>query len=93
MHMIYGQSTITHCRSAGIFLGVLSQNPGVSKSNQLHVDSTGYMSAKKTSVLFIKLEYIMYSSNTIGNFTEALNFNRLFLKLNWFTYNYTRLPK
>ena len=29
----------------------------------------------------------MYSSKMMGNFREVLNFNRLFLKVNWFICN------
>ena len=32
--------------------------------------------------------YSQNSSKTMGNFPEVLNFNSLFLKLNWFICNY-----
>ena len=55
----------------------VSQNPSVSKSNRLHVDSTGSMS-KKTSAFFIELGYTINFSKVIDNFLKALNFNGYF---------------
>ena len=60
--------------SARRFLGIISQNPSISKSNRLHVLFFGYF--------FINLKYT-HSSETTANTSEVLNFNQLFLKLNW----------
>jgi hypothetical protein len=54
MHVIYGQSMITCCQCSGRFLGIISQNPSVSKLNRFHVDSTRYV-WKKTSKFSIEL--------------------------------------
>ena len=52
--------------------------------NRLHIDDI-------FRIFFINFEvHSINSSETIGNFPKALNFNRLFLELNWFIYHYIR---
>jgi hypothetical protein len=61
----------------GKFLGIVGQDPSDSKSNGLHVDIFWFS--------FYSFE--VYSSRMIGILPGVLNFNRLFLKLNWFICN------
>jgi hypothetical protein len=57
-----------------------SRYPIVFKSNTLH--------AELFQVFFIESEYISIDpSKIVGYFPEVLNFNRLFLKLNWVVCN------
>ena len=55
-------------------LGIISQDPSVSNSNQLYVDSVGF--------LYLFDVYSIVSSKLVGNFLEVLNFNQLFCKIN-----------
>ena len=56
---------------------MIGQNPSVSKPNRV--------TCRHPLVFLYEFEvYFMYSSETIGSFVEVLNFNRVFLKLNWF---------
>ena len=64
----------------GKFLGIVSEDPTDSKSNRLHVDIFR-VCVHSCEVYFID------SSKIIGNSPEVSNFNRLFLKLNWFICN------
>ena len=60
--------------------GDFGGDPSVSKSNRLHVDILRFF--------FIKLGYVFIdSSKMIGNFPAVLNFDWLFLKVNWFICN------
>ena len=73
--------TISHCnQSPGILLGIIGQNPGVSKSNRLHVVIFQFF-------FYDTGAYSIDSSKMMGNFPEVLDFNRLFLKLNRFICN------
>ena len=49
-------------------------------SNRLHVEILGF-TFNEFGV------YFKISSTTVGNFPAVLNFNRLFLKFNWFICN------
>ena len=62
---------------SGEILGIIGQDPSVSKSNQLPVDI----------FMFFLCLYCLYHFKMIGKFSEVLNFNQLFLKLNWFVCN------
>ena len=58
---------------------MINQDPSVSNSNQLYVDIVNFFNLFKVySIDFFKM---------MGNFLEALNFNQLFLNLNWFICN------
>ena len=59
------------------FLGIIGPNPSVSKSNQLHVGIFSFFFIDLRHILYIPLTWLVI-------FFEVLNFNRLFLKLNWF---------
>ena len=64
----------------GRFLGIIGQNPSVSKSTKLHVDIFRFV--------FINLRYTFSKSSRLtGSFYDILNFNWLFLKLNQFICN------
>ena len=57
--------------------GISGRDPNVPKTTRLHVDIFRF---------FIE-EYSVNTSKFIGNFPEVFNSNRLFLKLNRFTFN------
>jgi hypothetical protein len=66
------------------FLGIIGQNPCVSKSNRWHCVVLFWFS------LLIEI-YSIDSSNKVHNYPEVLNFNQLFLKLNQIIIcNYTK---
>ena len=65
---------------SGEILGIIGQDPSVSKSNQLHVDIFRFF-------FYLSQVYSIDSSRMMGNFPEVLNFNQLFLKLNQFVCN------
>jgi hypothetical protein len=60
----------------------VGQAPSDSKPNRLHVDIF--------RICFYSFEVysFIHSSKMVGNYPGVLNFNRLFLKLNWSSYNY-----
>ena len=64
----------------GRFLGIIGQNPSVSKSNRLLILIFG--------VFIYYIEVCSIDSHLMmGSFPEALNFNWLFFKLNRFICN------
>ena len=64
----------------GMFLGIVSRDPGDSKSNRLHVNIFQFF--------FLSFEvYSLDSSKMNNKVPEVLNFNRSFLKLNRFICN------
>jgi hypothetical protein len=67
----------------GRFLGIIGKYPTPSKSNHLHVDIF------QNFLSWIGV-HSLNSSQMIGNCPEVLNFNMIFLKLNWFVCNYTK---
>ncbi len=67
--------------SPGRILDMISQDPSVSKSQQLTVDFYEF-SFKCVELYFIDL------SKMIGDVHEVLSLNRLFPKLNWSICNY-----
>ena len=60
----------------GRFIGIISHDPRVSKSNRLHFVNFCLLSEWEV--------YSIDSSVMVGKFPEVLNFNWLYLKLNWF---------
>ena len=64
----------------GVFLGLIGEDPSVSKSIPLHASD---------SLLSIQGIFHTDSSKMIGTFPKLVNFNWLFLKLNRFICNYT----
>ena len=67
--------------SGEIFGHNRSKSESVSKSNRLHV-----VVIFPVFLYWFEL-YSTDSSTTIGDFPEVLNFDRLFLNLNWFICN------
>ena len=67
--------------SAREVFGIVGQDPSDSKSNRLHVDIFRF--CFHSFEVYSSID----SSKTIGNSPEVSNFNRLFLKLNWFICN------
>ena len=65
---------------SGRFLGIISWDPSVCKSNQLHVDILQFSFIKLGYILQIPLKWSVY-------FPAVLNFNQLFLKQNQFVCN------
>ena len=71
----------TRKQCPGRFLGIICQYPSVSQSNQLHVDI--FNSCLLFEVCSLN-SYRMMGSNL----PKILNFNRVFLKLNWLICSY-----
>ena len=68
-HVLLTSTTVKQC--PGRLLGIIGQNPSVSKSNRLHVVIFRFF--------FIKFEvYSINSSKMMGNSPEALNYTQLF---------------
>ena len=65
-----------HCPvQCQVIFGIISQDPRISKFNQLHAGIFWFFGVK----MWV---YSIESSKVIGKFPEVLNFDQLFLKLN-----------
>ena len=73
---------------SGESLGLIDQNPSVSKSKKLHVVIGQFSFNDLGYILHNPLKYTwLIGKKMRSNFPEVLNFNQLFLKLNQFMCN------